>query len=308
MDWETIRQNIQEDDRDKWDLRVEGRQLHFDTNGTLSARQNGNAQAYKLSDFALTQLCQRLAIPARYLKRLPAGMQAGLVNYDLGRLAHTGFLIRAKGEAIRAVLSDRYVPYNNRDVLEAVWTAVKDDGLAVRSFVVEERGMFLKLTMRTLTDEALQLKAGVMIGNSEVGFAQVTVEPFIFRLPCTNDLIVAEEAAFRHRHVNFSVEKFNERIAAGIVRALKLAENAVYSAQVADQQTIQEPQREIERLGKTWKLEVRLVAAALAAFEMEPRATRFGVMNSFTRAAQRLGPIERIEVERLAGRLLAMQE
>ena len=39
--------------------------------------------------------------------------------------------------------------------------------------------------------------------------------------------------------------------------------------------------------------------------EAEPRATRFGVANSFTGAAQRLQPIERIEVERLAGRLLA---
>jgi len=32
-----------------------------------------------------------------------------------------------------------------------------------------------------------------------------------------------------------------------------------------------------------------------------------GLVNSFTRAAQRLGAVERIEVERLAGRLLAMQ-
>ena len=41
--------------------------------------------------------------------------------------------------------------------------------------------------------------------------------------------------------------------------------------------------------------------------EAEPRATRFGVVNSFTRAAQRLQPIERIVVERLAGRLLGVQ-
>jgi hypothetical protein len=65
------------------------------------------------------------------------------------------------------------------------------------------------------------------------------------------------------------------------------------------------PTREIEQLGREWNLDTRVRAAVLAAFEAEPRATRFGVANSFTRAAQRLQPMERIEVERLAGRLLA---
>jgi hypothetical protein len=151
----------------------------------------------------------------------------------------------------------------------------------------------------------LQLKAGVMIGNSEVGFAQVTVEPFLYRLPCTNDLILAESVGFRHRHMKFSSEKFSERIAQGIVYAVKLAETAVFTAHVADQQPVPNPTREIEQLGREWNLDTRVRAAVLAAFEAEPRATRFGVANSFTRAAQRLGPIERIEVERLAGRLLA---
>jgi len=114
-------------------------------------------------------------------KRLPAEMQAELANYDLNRLPETGFLIRGKGEAIRAVLSDRYAPYNNHEVIEAAEATVKDHELMVRSFALEDCAMFLKLTTSTLTDRTLELKAGVMIGNSEVGFAQVTVEPFLYR-------------------------------------------------------------------------------------------------------------------------------
>jgi hypothetical protein len=305
MEWETIQELIKADDTSKWDLRVDARQLHFDVDGTLKARKNGNAEAYRLSDFALAQLCQKLSIPARYFKRLPKEMQAALANYDLSRLADTGFFLRGKVETIRAVLSDRYSPYNNRDVIEAAEATVKEHGLAVRSFALEERGMFLKLITSTQSGRALELKAGAMIGNSEVGFAQVTVEPFLYRQPCTNDLILAENVAFRHRHMSLSGEKFNERIAQGIVYAVKLAETAVFTAHVADQQPVPNPTREIEQLGKEWNLDVRVRAAVLAAFEEEPRATRFGVANSFTRAAQRLGPIERIEIERLAGRLLA---
>ncbi len=146
MQWETIRELIKADDREKWDFRVEGRQLHFDTNDTLTARQNGSPQAYKLSDFATSQLCQRLGIPARYFKRLRAGMQAALANYDLGRLADIGFFIRGKGEAIRAVLSDRYAPYKNHEVIEAAEATIKDHGLVVCSFALEDLAMFVKLT------------------------------------------------------------------------------------------------------------------------------------------------------------------
>ena len=304
MNWETIRQRIQEDDENKWDLHLKGRDLTFNRDDTIAIRQNGNVQTYRLLDSALTQLCQRLAIPAHYFKRLLPSMQAELANYDLSRLYDTDFFVRGKGIVIRAVLSNRYVPYNNCEVLGAATSAVEEGGLIVRSFELEDRCMFLKLTTQTLANESLQLKAGVMISNSEVGYAQVTVEPFVFRLPCTNDLIVAKEAVFRHRHLNFSSRAFSEQITQGIGHALKLAEVAVSFAEVADQQPVQEPSREIQQLGKEWKLKLSVIATALAAYEAEPRPTRFGIANCFTRAAQRLRPIERIEVERLAGRIL----
>ncbi len=107
--------------------------------------------------------------------------------------------------------------------------------------------------------------------------------------------------------MNFSAEKFSERITQGIERAVTLAETAVFTAQVADQYPVPNPTREIEQLGREWGLHTRVRAAALAAYEVEPRATRFGVANSFTRAAQQLPAVERVEVERLAGRFLAAQ-
>jgi hypothetical protein len=197
------------------------------------------------------------------------------------------------------------VAYDNREVIEAIAAAVSGERLDIRSFSLEERGMFLKLTLRAVADESLQLKAGVMIGNSEVGFAQVTVEPFVFRLPCTNDLIVAQEAVFRHRHVNFSKERFGEEIGQSIALGLKQAGVAVSSARAADQEPVENPTQAIEGLSEEWKLGKTLTAAVLAAFESEPRPTRFGVANSFTRAAQRLRPVERIDLERMAGRFLA---
>ncbi|MCI0417637.1 MAG: hypothetical protein L0312_00190 [Acidobacteria bacterium] len=120
MDWAIIKQQIEEDDCGKWDLKIPAEQLSFLAGGTLRIHQNGYAQDYRLSEYALTQLCQRLSIPAGYFKRLPAEMQVELANYDLKRVADQSFLLRGKGETIRGVLSDRYVPYNNGEVFEVV--------------------------------------------------------------------------------------------------------------------------------------------------------------------------------------------
>lgn len=305
MNWETIKQQVLEDDHEKWDLNVPTASLALNTSGLLEVSSNGNSGKFGLTEHAITQLCQRLSIPARYFKRLPKEMQAQLANYDLGRLDDSTFLMRGKGQAIRAVLSDKYVAYNNRQVIEAVSAAIAGDGLAVKSFVLEERFMFIKLVSVTLADEVLELKTGVMITNSEVGCAQVAVEPFLYRKPCTNDLIVAEEAAFRHRHVDYSADKFNSRVAESIATGLKLAEGALARAWTAAQTNVADPKAEIERLGKHLKLSEKFVNEVQLAFQQEPVGTRWGVVNGFTRAAQKLGPVQRIEVERLAGRMLA---
>jgi len=305
MNWETIKQQVDDDDHGKWDLQLPASALRFNAGGVLQVSHNGNSGAYGMSEYALTQLCQRLAIPARYFKRLPKEMQAELANYDLSRLEDSRFLLRGKGQSIRAVLSDKYVAYNNHEVIEAVAGAIGSDGLTIKSFAVEEQFMFIKLVSVVVLDEVLELKTGVMISNSEVGWAQVSVEPFLYRKPCTNDLIVAEEVAFRHRHLHLRAEEFTQRIAASIETGLKLAEGAVVGVWAADERAVADPATEIERLGKQLKLTRPLLQAVQAAYQAEPRPTRWGVVNGFSRAAQQLPPAGRVELERLAGKLLA---
>lgn len=102
MNWETIRQRIQEDDHDKWDLPVKAFDLKLAPHGALLYRQNGTVKPYRLTDWALRQLCQRLSIPAGYFKRLPGEMQSELANYDLTRVADTDLFIRGKDTTIRS--------------------------------------------------------------------------------------------------------------------------------------------------------------------------------------------------------------
>lgn len=62
-----------------------------------------------------------------------------------------------------------------------------------------------------VVEKTCELKAGVMIGNSEVGTLPVSAEPVVYRQPCTNDLVVADEIAYRHRHIHVRATELASR-------------------------------------------------------------------------------------------------
>jgi hypothetical protein len=45
------------------------------------------------------------------------------------------------------------------------------------------------------------------------------------------------------------------------------------------------------------------VSGRPSSYIVEPAANRFGLINAFTNAAQKLGPLQRIEMERFAGQI-----
>jgi hypothetical protein len=90
----------------------------------------------------------------------------------------------------------RLVTYNNSEIAETVESLLGKGALTMKSFVLEETHMFLKIISDEIWDVESGLKAGIMIGNSEVGMGSVSVEPFVFRKPCTNDLIATSLLPF----------------------------------------------------------------------------------------------------------------
>jgi hypothetical protein len=58
------------------------------------------------------------------------------------------------------------------------------------------------------------------------------------------------------------------------------------------------------RLAEARKLSLKFTDEVLSSYAAEPEPTRYGVINAFTRAAQKLDPLQRIEMERFAGTLI----
>ena len=64
------------------------------------------------------------------------------------------------------------------------------------------------------------------------------------------------------------------------------------------------PLEVIRKLAEDRQLSQKFTDQVVSGYLAEPEATRFGVINAFTRAAQGLAPIQLVEMERFAGTLL----
>jgi hypothetical protein len=299
MDWTQVEERLVEDDRNKWDRKAAAEELRIVPDGSIDV---GIAR-FALSELATSQMCQRLGIPVPYYRRLPDQLRATVANYDFDRLGDSAFLLRGKHEWVRAFLSADYVAYNNGQVAETVHELLRQATISVKSLVLEETHLFLKVISEEVVDSAAGLKAGVMIGNSEVGMGSVSIEPFVYRLACTNDLVVSKQQSFRHPHTRLSVDELRKGTALAISIAFRVAAS-VLDRFLKAREEVMVPVETIRQLTEARKMSQKFADEVASSYAAEPEPTRFGVINAFTRAAQKLGPLQRIEMERFAGTLL----
>lgn len=123
-------------------------------------------------------------------------------------------LVRTMGGRARAYMSNAYRCIDNFDLATAVLQEIlvmnreNDMGMYCASANVTDNYMHLKFTTEKLSgvvkkgdhskaDDIVQ--AGLVIKNSEVGLASVSVEPMIVRLICWNGAVMA--TAIKRRHV-----------------------------------------------------------------------------------------------------------
>lgn len=108
------------------------------------------------------------------------------------------------GRVARALLSERYRRIDNLEVASAVLPLFAgQDQYEVMSSAVTENRLYLKIVNHRLETEVRPgdiVQAGVMISNSEVGLGSVSFQPLIYRLVCTNGMVV-NALGEKKRHV-----------------------------------------------------------------------------------------------------------
>lgn len=174
-----------------------------------------DAMSLDTTDLFHRQIGSALNIPAKYydlMQKQKPELLADNVNSWLAT-KDASFMIRSLDGTARAFLSDRYRRIDNLEIASAVLPLFAgQEGMEVVSSAVTEHRLYLKIVNHRLETEVVPgdlVQAGVVISNSEVGLGAVSVQPLIYRLVCTNGMVV-NDMGERRTHVGRAAKAYED--------------------------------------------------------------------------------------------------
>jgi len=117
-------------------------------------------------------------------------------------------------------------------------------------------------------------------------------------------LIVSHEKSFRHAHIHLTAHELTRRMAEAVSEGFRVASSVLEVFLKAREEPIENPLETIRKIAEARQFSQKLTDQVVSSYLVEPEASRFGLINAFTNAAQKLGPLQRIEIERVVGTLL----
>ena len=196
--------------RVKKDYLVDTRNMIMDADAgktMLSIRNDttGETLVLNINEVAHNQIGTNLGIPAKYYDKMRADnpeLLAMNVNSWFNKTPRTR-MVRTLDGTTRAFLSDRYRRIDNFEIAQSVLPIIADmKDARIESCEVTDERMYLKVVNPRLTTEVVPgdiVQSGILITNSEVGLGSVTIQPLVYRLVCSNGMIV-NDAKMRKYH------------------------------------------------------------------------------------------------------------
>lgn len=283
------------------------------------AYRDRNNVAYRedISEYAFSQLCSKVGLPASYVQKCFKAGKGDLAVYNFKDWSNEmqgeqNLLVRSYNGVARAVLSDRYNVFDTASVMEGIQDAVE-----AHSGRYELNQIFLsedKLHMR-FVDFNNPIKAGrekltpgFTVSSSDVGSGSLNIKYFLYRFACRNGIVVSRAGGtlFRQTHLTdfesikatiftdalASIDKMNayaeEKIQKAYDRRLNVEEMEAY---------IEKARRELH-LGKSADSLIETLN------EKYPEGNLLAFIHAITEDAQRYTLETRIEHETWAGSLL----
>ncbi len=256
---------------------------------------------YPLQPHALTQIGTKLGIPAGYLQRCEPDLRAQNVNRWLEQESGDVFLRFDRAE-VRAILSTRYRPLDNHEVVNAL--------LAV---MPEDTRLRFELTVTRMEVQLVgnhgdgSLRDGLHLTNSEVGAASVSLSALIYRGICLNGLIMGTGSyTWSKRHIGATDLQvaFNDQVP-HLIEASAEARGAFKGTTSV---VVKDHEKAFERIAERYQLTKQQHGAILEAYQAEPGVSLYHVINAVTRAGNHpeLAIEPRRQLQEVGGRMLAL--
>ncbi len=189
-----------------------GSNIRFNTAGNLML--TGVSDNMEMSQHAHKQLGDYVGIPRKYYQKLQ-GHSTDLLSRNVNTWLSNGKrvdkrMIRTLDGKARAFLSSRYRILDNHDMMEAVLpTILENEGdIKIASCDITDRKLYLKCLFPKIEGEVTKgdaVQSGIVISNSEIGGGGLKVQPLLYRLICTNGMIM-NDSSLNKFHIGRNLE------------------------------------------------------------------------------------------------------
>lgn len=262
-----------------------------------------------------SHLMARLGAPAAFVRTLPGPVALAVINTLL--LQHedrSPAVLRLRGGEISAIVSEKYAALDPPEFLELLRKALSSAGVLREARV---RGIAVGMTDNlriVLPNEYVAVKPGdvsaigIDVSTSSFGRASVALTPVIWRLICSNGARRAERGAalsFRHSgdrtRLRASVE---DAVPSTIAHARGFLNQWGRAVNYMAENVLEQ----IESLQLSVLEKQNVEAAVLREVgspKLPPRVPLFDFVNGITAGAKLSAPARRLEIEAVAGDVLA---
>ena len=269
-------------------------------------------QEMPLSPLATGHLCGKLNIPSRYFNRLVESgnkfLAADNVNCWLDGDKRT-FFLREYNDQIRGVLSGSYSVYDAPEILTTVKEVFDQENFILKgSFINEERLHLRLIENQMLNIDGEDLYAGITLDSSDVGRSGLNVRFFFFFRVCTNGLVIAKSNGrlFKQKHVGITHDDFAAGLEEGLGKFYEIKEAITKSIKETSEIPMNKDIDElVEEIKDKTNLSDKAAEKVVELMEVKYAPTKWGLINGITEVAQDFTLETRIQLEEIAGSMLA---
>ena len=290
-------------------------------------------ETFDVTEHSHNQIAQRLDIPKKYYDRVRVDhpeLYERTVNTFLHKESELR-MVRTLDNHARAFLSNRYRTLDNAELAEAVLPVLGELRATVESCEVTQSHLYIQASLLHIETEVTPgdvVRSGIIISNSEIGAGSVQIQALIFRLVCSNGLILPDKS-IKKNHVGRAHSATDEPFELFSEQTLQLSDAAFWhKVQDVTRATGNAAQfaANVSKLrdAKEDKIEVRpteAVEVAQRKFSLtnsesghvlehlirDRDYSRYGLLNAITRTAEDVKDYDRsIELEALGGQVLEL--
>lgn len=300
----------------KWDKGIHSSRLEMALVENKPMFQINSDQSFSITKSCHGQIADKLEIPFKYYHKMEneaPELLAENVNTWLKK-TEKKFFIRGLGGSIRAFLSERYRVIDHMNVLYCSLNELQAHEAEIEDCYLSEVEMNIKVKSQKLKDFVRHkddlIVGGLFFTNSETGHKALRVEPRLFRVKCSNGMIV-EEFVTREVHLGYGDELYDEMIYLSLRRSIKELFSRfgeiIQALRESTEVKIKNPQKVINNVVEQYKLSESQKENILMAFGAEPEYDKYGITNAISLAAQQEETWEKsVEMERIGGKLISL--